>query len=440
MTAAAIAADVRSGKLSARSIVEKTLAAIDARNWEMNAVTRVLRDRAIADAKAVDAKIAARKDPGPLAGVPFAVKDLFDITGLATTAGSRTRAQAVPAPCDADAIDRLVRAGAVLCATCNMDEFAYGFVTINAHYRTTRNPHDPMRLAGGSSGGSAAVVGSGLLPISLGSDTNGSVRVPASLCGIYGLKPTHGDLPVGGMFPFVDSFDDAGPFARTLGDLRLTAEILRGRRYEVAPVPTRIGTLDGWFAANSTSAMADAVDRVAGALAADRTELPAVAEARSAAFLMTAYEGGQLHLPTLRLEAMGYDPGVRDRLIAGAMLPAEAYDAAKRFRRWFRKQADALFTRFDVLIAPSTPGHAPLISDPMIEVDGQRVPARAHLGLYTQPISFIGLPAISVPLADCGPLPLGLQLIGPPGGEARLFSLAERLEEMGLVAAWPARG
>ena len=208
-----IASAVRSGRTTALAVTETCLAALEAADPSLRAVTRLLSDRARREAAAVDAAIAAGRDPGPLAGVPYGVKDLFDIQGLPTTAGSSLYADAPPATHDAEAIVRLRAAGAILVATLNMDEFAYGFATINARHGTTRNPHDTDRLAGGSSGGSAAVVSAGLLPLSLGSDTNGSIRVPASLTGIYGLKPTHDALPMAGVFPFARSFDDAGPFA-----------------------------------------------------------------------------------------------------------------------------------------------------------------------------------------------------------------------------------
>jgi aspartyl-tRNA(Asn)/glutamyl-tRNA(Gln) amidotransferase subunit A len=212
-----IAAAIRDGQVTAAQVVEERLAALEADN--LLAVTRILAEEARHEAMVIDGAFAAGFDPGPLAGVPYGVKDLFDVAGLPTTAGSGVYADAPLAKMDAQAIRSLRAAGAILIATLNMDEFAYGFATINARHGTTRNPHDLTRLAGGSSGGSAAAVAAGLLPFSLGSDTNGSVRVPASLTGIYGLKPTHGGLPLDGVFPFAESFDDTGPFALSVADL-----------------------------------------------------------------------------------------------------------------------------------------------------------------------------------------------------------------------------
>lgn len=437
--AEAIASAVRQRQVTAVAVAEAALERVRSRNGLVNAVTRLLPERALADAARVDALLAGGGDPGALAGVPFAVKDLFDVAGLPTTAGSAMLEDADPAAEDALAIRRLNAAGAVLVGTCNMDEFAYGFATVNARHGTSRNPHDPDRLCGGSSGGSAAAVAAGMLPIALGSDTNGSIRVPASLCGLYGLKPTHGALPMEGVFPFVDSFDDIGPFAASLADLRLACSVMAGGRPGEggAPdAPLRVAKLGGWFASSSDPDALAAIDAIGAALGEmPEVRLPHVDAARSAAFLMTAAEGGRRHLPELRRRAMAFDPATRDRLIAGAMLPVAAYLDAQDFRARFFAAAERLFVDYDVLVAPATPAVAPLIEDPTILIDGQPVSARANLGLYTQPLSFIGLPVLAVPIRRPGRLPLGLQLIGAPGREATLFSLAQKLDDMGLTGA-----
>lgn len=431
---AKIAADVRSGRVTARALAQDALARLAA-NSDLNAATRILKNRALQEADAVDAAVEAGVDPGPLAGVPYGVKDLFDVAGLSTTAGAGMREDVAPAAMDALAIQRLKAAGAVLVATLNMDEYAYGFATINALYGTTRNPHDRARLAGGSSGGSAAAVAGGLLPLTLGSDTNGSIRVPASLTGIFGLKPTHGALPMGGVFPFVDSFDDIGPFAASAADLKLAWTALGGKGLAALPGP-RIARLGGWFRDNTDPELLSGIDTIADALGgAAIVELPEVAQARSAAFLMTACEGGAFHLPTLREDAMGYDPATRDRLLAGALLPKSVYGRAQAFRSWFAARAADVFTQYDILLAPAAPCPAPLIANPTMTVDGQTVPARANLGLMTQPLSFIGLPVIAAPLPRPAQLPLGIQIVGAPGSEATLFAFAQRLERMGLVGA-----
>ncbi len=433
----AIAAAVRTGAISAVAVARRALARIAALDPPVNAVTRTLAARALAEAAAVDARIGAGRDPGPLAGVPYGVKDLFDVAGQPTTAGAGMRRDAPPAAADAEAIRRLAAAGAVLVATLNMDEYAYGFATDNAAWGLTRNPHDRTRLSGGSSGGSAAAVAAGMLPFSLGSDTNGSIRVPASLCGLYGLKPTHGALPMAGVFPFVASFDDIGPFATSLDDLAMVHGVLAGEATPPAAMPA-VALLGGWFVADIVPDLAAALAAIGEALGGIPTvELPQVAAARSAAFLMTAAEGGARHLPELRRRALAFDPATRDRLIAGAALPAAAWFDAQRFREGFRARCLDLLAAHPVLIAPATGCPAPMIADPVVQLDGRPSPARASLGRYTQPISFVGLPALSVPLRRAGRLPIGVQLIAAPGREAQLYAVARRLEGLGLVGFGP---
>ncbi|WP_342630125.1 AtzE family amidohydrolase [Nguyenibacter vanlangensis] len=442
--ALALAADIRHRRRSAVTTVTAAIAAIEVRDARINSVTRIFGPRAVAEAETIDRRIAAGEDPGPLAGVPFGVKDLFDVTDEVTTAGSIVLRESRPATRDATVVARLRGAGAIPLASLNMDEFAYGFATDNAHYGITRNPHDLTRLAGGSSGGSAASVAAGLLPFTLGSDTNGSIRVPAALCGVWGLKPTYGTVPHDGAYPFAASLDVVGPFAGTLSDLRVVYDIMRGAPMAELPrlSDLRVARLGGWFAQNVTAPLAGAIDAVAAHFAAHAgdcptVELPEVARARAASFVITAAEGGTLHLPRLRRHAMQYDPATRDRLMAGALLPASTVLQAHRFRTWFRERVHALFRSADVLIAPATVGEAPLIDQPTILVDGQPVSARANLGLYTQPLSLAGVPILSAPLAASGGLPLGIQLIAAPGREAALFAVAAALHDAGLAGRVP---
>jgi aspartyl-tRNA(Asn)/glutamyl-tRNA(Gln) amidotransferase subunit A len=431
--AAIIGDEVRAGRLSAVAVAREALARIDA-GADLLAITRVLRARALHEAAQVDAKVARGEDPGPLAGVPYAVKDLFDVAGLPTTAGAARLEFAAPATADAEAIVRLQAAGAVLCATCNMDEFAYGFVTDNARWGITRNPHDPARFAGGSSGGSAAAVAAGLVAFALGSDTNGSIRVPASLCGVFGIRPTQGALPVAGTFPFVHAFDTIGAFARSAGDLALIDGVVRGDAPSVA-IDVAPAVLGGWFAQDLTPEMEAALAAFAQAIGPLPTVmLDGVAQARSAAFLVTAYEGGHLHAAALREEPLSYDPATRDRLLAGAALPQAVQTRALAYRTVFGAQLQALLDRHGVLIAPVVMGPAPLIADPVVRIGGKDLPARANLGLFAQPISFVGVPAVTVPLAVPG-LPLGIQLIGAKGSDRALIAYAAQLERQGLVRA-----
>lgn len=437
-TATAIAADVRAGRRSARAIATATLERI-ATYDTMSATTRRLTLRALADAARVDAVVAAGGDPGPLAGVPFAVKDLFDVAGETTTAGARQRAVAPPATRDAEVVARLCAAGAVLVATTNMDEFAYGFSTENSHYGTTRNPHDPDRLAGGSSGGSAALVGAGLVPLALGSDTNGSIRVPASLCGIYGLRPTFDTVSVAGVYPFVERLDTVGGFARSPEDLAIIHAVMRGAALPPAGTAARVAVLGGWFAARAEATVLAGIDRIAAHLGAGPpVVLPSAAAARSAGFVLTGAEGGHRHLAALRRDAMAFEPATRDRLIAGALQPIAAVREAEAVAERFTGELLAALAMHDLLLAPSTPMAAPRIDATMIVIDGETLSARADLGLHTQPLSLAGVPILSVPLAlPQDAMPIGVQLIAAPGREALLFETAAGLVAAGLVACTP---
>ncbi len=440
-TAAETARAVRGGPLRASEVAERAIAAAKADRW--NAFTAVTETRARAEAAAVDAAVAAGRDPGPLAGVPVAVKNLFDLAGLPTLAGSKIRRSAAPAARDAFLVRQLRAAGAVVVGALNMDEYAYGFTTENEHDGPTRNPHGPggmpPRMAGGSSGGSAAAVAAGLVPISLGSDTNGSIRVPASLCGVWGLKPTYGRLSRQGAFLFAASFDHLGPFARSVEDLALAYAAMQGddpedpaqqwRGAEPAPATADIGGLriavaDDHFARNGHAEAFAAVARVADALSAtSRVTVPEAARGRAAAFLITMAEGANLHLADLRARPDDFDKATRDRFLAGALLPAHWVQQAQRARAAYRRAAARVWEECDVLIAPATPYVAPETGQDMIEVDGQRLPVRPNLGVFTQPISCIGWPVIAAPIAHPAAiatphgLPMGVQLIEQIAGE-----------------------
>ncbi|MGE4480270.1 AtzE family amidohydrolase [Acidocella sp.] len=440
LSAIEIAARVRAGKLSASQILAAHIERIEALDNIFNCFTARTFERARAEAALVDAKVQAGQEPGPLAGVPFAVKNLFDIEGLATVAGSKIRRAAPPAKMDAPHIVRLNEAGAVLLGALNMDEFAYGFVTENAHDGPVRNPHDPARICGGSSGGSVGALAAGFCALSLGSDTNGSIRLPAGLAGVYGLKPTYGRVTREGTFPFVDSFDHIGPFARSVADLALAYDVLQDED-RASPAlgqeidPTRVAMLDGWFRHGASAEMLEAVRSVAEGLGGTASAtLPEAERARAAAFCITAFEGGQLHKPDLIARPWDYDHATVPRLIAGALQPAEVVYQAQRLRAWFRARALELLERYDLLLAPATPITAPLIGQPSFDLAGEEVPLRANIGLYTQPISFIGLPVVCVPVASAG-LPRGVQIIAAPGREALALAAAARLEEKGVLAA-----
>ena len=454
MSALEIRAAVVSGEASAREIVEATLERIEALNAKLGAFTDITAKRALARAASIDASRASGKTLGPLAGAPFAVKNLFDVAGLTTRAGSLINRDRAPASADATLAARLEAAGAILVGALNMGEYAYDFTGENAHDGPSRNPHDPGRMTGGSSGGSAAAVAGGLAPFALGSDTNGSIRVPASLCGIFGLKPTYGRLSRAGTFPFVASFDHLGPLARSVGDLSASYDAMQGPdardpAQAARPIePTspgldgglaglRIARLGGYFARGGEPAAFAAVDRVAGALGATHTiELPGTEAARASAYLITMVEGAALHADRLRERAGEFDAEVRDRLIAGAMLPGAWVVRAQKLRGWYRERAAEAFADVDILLAPATPCRAPLIGQKTFVLDGREMLIRPNLGLFTQPFSFIGLPVCTVPVWTEGvALPIGVQVIGPPWREDLVLRVARALEREGAVRA-----
>ncbi|MBW4628644.1 MAG: AtzE family amidohydrolase [Brasilonema octagenarum HA4186-MV1] len=450
--AVAVAAAVREGKVSAVEVTKAALQRIAARDNQLNCFTTVTAETALADAERIDREIAQGKNPGSLAGVPFAVKNLFDIAGLTTLAGAKINAENPPATQDATAIARLKQAGAVLVGALNMDEYAYGFVTENFHYGTTHNPHDLKRIAGGSSGGSAAAIAANLVPLTLGSDTNGSIRVPAALCGVYGLKPTYGRLSRAGVALFSNSLDHIGPFARSVRDIATAFDVLQGED-ERDPVCTkrpqlqmldamsrqsieslRIAIAGDYFEKGASPEALEAVQNIADALGVTQyVTIPEAHRARAAAFVITACEGANLHLEKLRLRPQDFDPATRDRFLAGALIPSSWYIQAQRFRRWYRDKVREIFQKVDVILAPTTPISAPFIGQETMILDGEEILVRPHLGLFTQPLSFIGLPVLSVPIVRPNALPLGIQLIAAPYNEALILRVASVLEAKGVL-------
>ncbi|MDF2600109.1 MAG: amidohydrolase, AtzE family [Methylobacterium brachiatum] len=451
--ATTIAAAIAERRSSAREIVAATLDRIARIDGRVGSFTDVLPERALARADAIDAAIARGEAMGPLAGVPFAVKNLIDVAGLPTRAGSKINRDRPPAARDGTVVRRLEAAGAILVGTLNMGEYAYDFTGENVHDGDAHNPHALDHMTGGSSGGSGAALAAGLVPLTLGSDTNGSIRVPAAFCGCFGMKPTYGRISRAGSFPFVGSLDHLGPMARSVADLALAYDALQGPDPEDpvattrAPEPAapgleagigglRIAVAGGYFARGGDPEAFAAVARVAEALGASRTvELPEAHRARAAAYLITAAEGATLHLDRLRTRPQDFDPAVRDRLIAGAMIPAPFVERAQRFRRWYRDAVLTLFDGVDVILAPATPCRAPKGGQTHFVIDGVTLPVRANIGLFTQPISFIGLPVVAVPVRLDAGLPLGVQVIAAPWREDLALRVARQLERDGICTA-----
>jgi aspartyl-tRNA(Asn)/glutamyl-tRNA(Gln) amidotransferase subunit A len=462
-------------------VLDETIARIE-HDGVTNSFVDHTFDRARREAAGIDRRRQSGQTLPMLAGVPYAVKNLFDVQGMVTLAGGKINASNPPAAGDATLVTRMSHAGAVLVGTLNMDEHAYGFTTENTQFGATRNPHDPMRTAGGSSGGSAAAVARGLVPLTLGSDTNGSIRVPASLCGTFGLKPTFGRLSRGGSFPFVASLDHVGPFAANAADLAAVYGALQGAdttdracaqraadtvavrvaKGGTLPPPSRIAVLGGYFYDWAAEPARNAVQRVAAALNATAVvELEGAQRARAAAFIITAAEAGALHRPRLRTRYDEFEPLSRNRLVGGSLIPASWVVQAQRIRHQVYLEAMRLFDRYDLLIAPATPVQAPPLGAEWITVNGHELPCRPSMGLLTQPISCIGLPVCAVPLwpqespkplPQDGPnpasgtkpatvypaealahLPIGVQLISAPWREDVCLTAAKALEDAGVA-------
>jgi AtzE family amidohydrolase len=445
---------VASGTLSATTLVEAALARVASANPAFNAFTGVTAERARESAVKTDLRQAGGVKLGALAGSVFGVKNLFDVAGLPTLAGSKINRDNPPALVDATLIQHLESQDAILVGVLNMGEYAYDFTGENAHDGPSRNPRDLAHMSGGSSGGSATAVAAGMVQFSLASDTNGSIRVPSSFCGVFGLKPTYGRLSRAGTFPFVASLDHLGPIARSPRDLALVYDALQGadprdpaqaaRANEPTPdmldlgiYGLRIARAGGYFTRGASGDAFAAVDQVCHALDVTRSvELPEVERARTAAYLITMAEGAALHFDRIRTRASDFDPDVRDRLIAGAMIPAAWIVKAQKFRRWYQAAVGQLFLDVDAIIAPATPCKAPLIGQKTMVLDGVEMAIRPNLGIFTQPISFIGLPVVCVPTWQEGErLPIGVQIITAPWREDIALRIAQVLERRGIARA-----
>lgn len=432
----------------AESGIAAALERIGRENPRIDAFADLLGGEAIADAQRLD-----REGPtaGPLHGRPFAAKDLFDVAGRPTRAGSTIRADAAPAAEDATAVARLKEAGAVLVGLTHMDEFAYGFTGENAHYGAVRNPRDPERIAGGSSSGSGAAVAAGLVPFALGSDTNGSVRVPAALCGVFGFKPTYGRVSRAGVAPLAWSFDHVGVLAATLDDTAAALDAVQGpdaRDPSASPDEPdplaphlgagvdglRIAVAGGHFAAGGFPEVFAAVRRAAECLGAGReVEIPDSDRAGPAALLITSAEAATLHFDEIRTRDAEFDRFTRARWVAATMIPHAWVARAQQFRRRYREIVRAAFEEVDIVMTPTTPFLPTKIGQSQIEIDGETLPVRGTLGRFTAPFSFVGCPAMSVPIRGDGPFPPGVQLVAAPGKDGYLLRAASRLRDEGVV-------
>ena len=467
-TALATATAVRSGERSAVEVLEEHLARIDAAEAGIHAFNHVTQEAARATAAAVDAAVAAGDDPGPLAGVPVAIKDNMCTRGVPTTCSSKILEGWRP-PYDATVVQRLAAAGAIAVGKTHLDEFAMGSSTENSAFGPTRNPHDPTKVPGGSSGGSAAAVAAGFAPVSLGSDTGGSIRQPASLCGVVGVKPTYGTVSRLGLIAFGSSLDQIGPFAHTVADAALVLEVIGGHdagdstslpgafpavsaHLDDGVAGMRVGIVTEMMGEGIAADVAARTRAAAGALAAagatvEEVSVPAVTYGLSAYYLVAPAEassnlarydgvryGLRVDAPTTgeMMEASrtaGFGDEVKRRIMLGTYaLSAGYYDAfygkALKVRTLIRADFDAAYERFDVLLSPTSPTTAFAFGDKTAD------PLAMYLNdICTIPTNLAGHPAMSVPFGagDDG-MPIGVQVLGPALGEVAMFRAAAVLE------------
>jgi aspartyl-tRNA(Asn)/glutamyl-tRNA(Gln) amidotransferase subunit A len=426
---------LRAGRLSAEVLVEDCLANIAARNDELRAFITVTADSARAAARQADLELGARVDRGPLHGIPIAVKDLVDQSGTPTTSGSAVPPHAPAA--DAVVVERLRAAGAVLVGKTNLHEFAFGTTSEDSAFGAVRNPLDPSRSAGGSSGGSAAAIASGMALAALGTDTGGSVRIPSAACGLVGLKPGFGEVPVDGVVPLSTTLDHVGPLARTVTDAAALYGVLTrgGPRALKAPDLARLtfGRLTGYFEELLEAEVRSAYDAALAALGAagarivERT-LPHAADVPAIYLHIVLPEAAAYHAATLERCPERYTPNVRLRLEMGRYILAEDYLRALAAQRVIRNEVDQALDGVDALVLPSLAIAAPPLGLDAVDFDRRREPVRAVMLRLTQGFNLSGHPAIALPCGSSRRLPASLQLVGRHARTWALLDLAASVE------------
>jgi aspartyl-tRNA(Asn)/glutamyl-tRNA(Gln) amidotransferase subunit A len=441
---------IRRRSLSATELTRAYLERIARRDGELRAYITVCEAAALAAAAAADREIAGGKYRGPLHGIPIALKDLVMTRGVRTTCGARILKDWVPET-DATVAARLAEAGAILLGKLNMHEFAYGPTGVNALYGTPRNPWDGTRMPGGSSSGSAVAVAAGLAAGALGTDTGGSIRIPAAFCGIVGLKPTYGRVSRAGVIPLAWSLDHVGPMTRTVTDAALMLQVLAGRDAAdpstvALPVPDyqaalrgdlcglRLGIPRDFFFAHLEPEIREAVQETAGRLqsqgaAVEEVRLPRISLAGAASFAIMRAEATAYHESYLRSRPGDYGADVRGRLMAGQFLPATQYLKGQRARQVLRAEVDATLTRVHALLAPAAPLPAPPLDLREVTVEGVTQDVRLWITRYTAPINVTGHPVLAVPCGlTTGGLPIGLQIIGRHFDEATILRIGRAVE------------
>jgi aspartyl-tRNA(Asn)/glutamyl-tRNA(Gln) amidotransferase subunit A len=417
-----LARQLRSGRTTSVEATEACLRAIEARDGELNAFILVMADEARQRAHDADAELAAGQDRGPLHGVPISLKDLFDVRGKATTAASNVRRHDI-APYDAPSVVQMRQAGAVIIGKTNLHEFAFGTTNEDSAFGPSRHPVDSTRSPGGSSGGSAVSVATGMAFASLGTDTGGSIRIPSSVCGLVGLKPTAGEISSDGVVPLSQTLDHVGPLARTVTDAWYLHQALMGRTMPRAlaatpPAHVRIAIPRRYFCDLLQADVRAAFERTVSLLASAGARINEIdiphADVIAAIYLQIVFsEAAAYHAATLESMPDAYSPPVRLRLEMARYVLAEDYLRAMTGRAALRREVDAALAWHDALVLPTLPIAAPVLGEPMADIDGTPYPVRNVMLRLTQLFNITGHPALSLP---CGTtvdgLPVGLQLVG----------------------------
>lgn len=444
-----LAGGLRAGAFSAEELVAASLHALSAWEPTLNAVAHLRSDAAISEARVLDAELAQGCDRGPLHGVPVAIKDLIDVADAPTGYGSRA-GRVDAAPHDAELVRRLREAGAVVVAKTNLLEFAYG--AVHPEVGDTQNPHDPSHTAGGSSGGSAAAVAAGCVPLAVGTDTGGSVRIPAAYCGIVGMKPTPSRVPMTGVFPLAWSLDAAGALARSVEDAALLHDVIEGRpaRLDAEAAPSLEGVAIGvprdWVDAGSPSRAvraawedALAVAERAGARLVE-VSFAAFSDLNDALLDLLLPEASVIHEELVRRHPTGYGPATRAQIEAGFGLPAVRYVKARRrqraacqaFEAWMDGN-DATSTRLEVLLSPSVPFQAPAENP---SVHGEEGASEMH---FSGPFNLLGVPAAAMPWGTVKGLPVSIQVVARRDDDTKVFDVARALEALAPRTPMPRR-
>lgn len=434
-----IARQLREGSTRAVDLVGDALASVERDQARTNAFIRVDAAEARATAERLDRELAAGRDRGLLHGIPISIKDLIDVAGQPTTAASRVLARNIARE-DAPVITRLRDAGAVLIGKTNLHEFALGTTSEDSAYGAVRNPLDASRSAGGSSGGSAAAVACGMGVASIGTDTGGSIRIPAAACGVVGLKPSRGEVPTGGVIPLSTSFDHVGPLTRCVDDAGIIWAVLAGQEQPAAgPVrgPLRFRRLTGYFSSPLEPAVRDRFERAlsllrSGGAAISEAELPIAAGILDAYVNVVLPEGAAWHAQFLDRQGADYTPMVRARFESGRQITAVKYIEGLQFSQRLERDVDRLLDDVDAILLPTLPITAPVLGSDTVTVDpaaGDRTAVRSAMLKHTQPFNMSGHPAMSIPIPGTG-LPAGLQIVGRRDRTPMLLAIAAACEKI----------